>query len=38
MSTELIGVVGYAVFFFGDDSPWNDNSVGGRTSETFRVA
>lgn len=27
MSTELIGVVGYAVFF-GDDSPWNDNSVG----------
>lgn len=29
MSTELIGVVGYAVFF-GDDSPWNDNSVGGK--------
>lgn len=23
---------------FGDDSPCNDNSVGGRTSETFRVA
>lgn len=37
MSTELIGVVGFVVFF-GDDSPWNDNSVGGRTSETFRVA
>jgi hypothetical protein len=37
MSPELIGVVGFVVFF-GDDSPWNDNSVGGRTSDTFRVA
>lgn len=37
MSPELIGVVGFVVFF-GDDSPCNDNSVGGRTSETFRVA
>ena len=30
MSPESIGVVGF-VGFFGDDSPWNDNSVDRRT-------